>query len=63
MFVAVQTAGQPVQVFGSPIHLSATPPLTRGDVPALGQHNRQVYLDWLGLDDARYAALRAAGTV
>ena len=63
MFVLVQTAGQPVQVFGSPIHLSATPPQTRGDVPELGQHNRQVYRDWLGLSDERYAALCAAGTI
>jgi CoA:oxalate CoA-transferase len=63
MFVPVQTAGQPVQVFGSPMHLSATPPRTRGDVPELGQHNRQVYLDWLGVSDERYAALCAAGTI
>jgi CoA:oxalate CoA-transferase len=52
-----------VQVFGSPMHLSATPPRTRGDVPELGQHNRQVYLDWLGVSDERYAALCAAGTI
>ena len=63
MFVPVQTAGLAVQVFGSPMHLSATPPQTRGGVPELGQHNRQVYLDWLGVGDERYAAVCAAGTI
>lgn len=63
MFVPVLTAGLPVQVFGSPMHLSASPTQTHGVAPDLGQHNRQVYRDWLGVDSARYAALLAAGTI
>lgn len=63
MFVPVLAAGLPVQVFGSPMKLSATPPNTRGAVPDLGQHNRQVYLDWLGLSPERYDTLCAAGTI
>ena len=49
MFVPVSAADGPVKVFGSSIHLSATPPQTQGTVPELRQHNQQVYLDWLGL--------------
>ena len=63
MFVPVMAAGFPVKVFGSPMHLSATPLQTRGAAPDLGQHNRQVYLDWLGLKPERYAALCAGGTI
>ena len=63
MFVEVLSAGEPVTVFGSPVHLSATPPKTRGAVPDLGQDNRAVYLDWLGIDDDRFAELQAAGTI
>lgn len=63
MFVPVMAAGVPVKVFGSPMHLSATPLQTQGAAPNLGQHNRQVYLDWLGLKPERYEALCAAGTI
>ena len=63
MFVPVMAAGVPVKVFGSPMHLSATPLQTRGTAPDLGQHNRQVYLDWLGMKPERYEALCAAGTI
>jgi CoA:oxalate CoA-transferase len=63
MFVPVMAAGLPVQVFGSPMHLSATPVQTRGAAPDLGQHNQQVYVDWLGLSTERYQALRADGTI
>ncbi len=46
----------------SPLRLSATPPVLRNAPPALGQHTDEV-LGALGLDDARIAALRAAGVV
>ena len=62
-FGPVDVAGVPVQVFGSPIRLSATPPRTRGARPAVGEHSRQVYVDWLGLDLDRCEALRAAGVI
>jgi len=50
-------------LFGSPMKLSATPPRTAGAVPQLGQHNREVYVDWLGIDAARFDALRSAGVI
>ncbi len=63
MFVPVATAGQSVTAFGSPMHLSATPVQPRGAAPELGEHNRAVYLDWLGIDIGRFDALRAGGTI
>jgi hypothetical protein len=32
-------------------------------VPQLGQHNREVYVDWLGIAPARFEALRSAGVI
>ncbi len=63
MFVPVQVAGVAVEVFGSPIKLSGTPARGGGDAPSLGQHNREVYVDWLGLTAARFEALQAGGVV
>jgi CoA:oxalate CoA-transferase len=63
MFVPVDTAGQTVTVFGSPMQMSATPVKSRGAAPELGQHNRAVYLDWLGIDTQRFDALQASGTI
>jgi CoA:oxalate CoA-transferase len=63
MFVKVPYAGAQVEVFGSPMKLSGTPPRTVGEVPQLGQHNQQIYVDWLGMDAARYESLRAAGVI
>jgi CoA:oxalate CoA-transferase len=63
MFVPVQIAGKSVTVFGSPMQLSATPVQPRGAAPELGQHNRAIYLDWLGIDPQRFKALLAEGTI
>jgi crotonobetainyl-CoA:carnitine CoA-transferase CaiB-like acyl-CoA transferase len=63
MFVQVPFGAVNVEVFGSPIKLSATPPRTDGAVPQLGQHNHEVYVDWLGIDSARFEALRNAGVI
>ena len=63
MFVPVQVGGKSVTVFGSPMHLSATPVKVRGAAPELGQHNQVVYLDWLGIDSQRFEALSADGTI
>ena len=43
--------------------LSETPGSIRRPSPAMGQHNDEVYQGLLGLDDARYAALKAAKVV
>ena len=63
MFVPVQLAGASVEVFGSPIKLSGTPTLSVGAAPALGQHNREVYIDWLGMSPARFSMLVGTGAV
>ncbi len=46
----------------SPLRLSATPPVLRRAPPALGQHTREVLAE-MGIDAARFEALRAAGVV
>ena len=63
MFVPVQVAGAVVEVFGSPIKLSGSPVLGGGEAPSLGQHNREVYVDWLGIPAARFEALQARGVI
>lgn len=63
MFFPVQVAGTSVEVFGSPIKLSDTPARAGGSAPDLGQHNREIYVDWLGMSAARYDALRGAGVI
>ena len=63
MFVPVQLAGASVEVFGSPIKLSGTPTLSVGAAPALGQHNREVYIDWLGMSPERLSRLVSTGAV
>jgi crotonobetainyl-CoA:carnitine CoA-transferase CaiB-like acyl-CoA transferase len=63
MFMPVGVAGRDVEVFGSPLKLSQTPPPSRGDAPQLGQHNREVYLCWLGLSEDRFASLCERGVI
>jgi crotonobetainyl-CoA:carnitine CoA-transferase CaiB-like acyl-CoA transferase len=63
MFVQVPFGDVGVEVFGSPMKLSSTPARTTGAVPQLGQHNREVYVDWLGIDLERFEALRSAGVI
>jgi crotonobetainyl-CoA:carnitine CoA-transferase CaiB-like acyl-CoA transferase len=63
MFVRVPFGKVSVEVFGTPMKLSRTPPRTDGAVPQLGQHNREVYVDWLGIDAERFEALRGAGVI
>jgi crotonobetainyl-CoA:carnitine CoA-transferase CaiB-like acyl-CoA transferase len=63
MFVEVATSDATVEVFGSPMKLSATPVRDSGLVPSLGQHNREVYVDWLGIPAERYESLLAGGVI
>jgi len=45
----------------TPIKLSATPARSTGAAPALGQHNREVYIDWLGMSPERFQLLESSG--
>jgi CoA:oxalate CoA-transferase len=63
MFVPVALGGTVVEVFGSPLKLSGSPVRTGGVAPTLGQHNREVYVEWLGISAERFELLRAGGVV
>jgi CoA:oxalate CoA-transferase len=63
MFVPVRVGAETVEVFGSPIKLSGSPVRCSGEAPSLGQHNREVYVDWLGLSEERFSALKAEGVI
>jgi crotonobetainyl-CoA:carnitine CoA-transferase CaiB-like acyl-CoA transferase len=63
MFVQVPFGDVRVEVFGSPMKLSRTPPRTAGAVPQLGEHTRVVFVDGLAIEAERFAALRSAGVI
>ena len=63
MFVPVRVGATTVEVFGSPIKLSGSPVRCVGEAPSLGQHNHEVYVDWLGLSEERFRALKAEGVI
>jgi hypothetical protein len=46
---------------GRPWKFSALSPHVKGPAPTFGQHNREVLQEVLGYDEARCAALEAAG--
>lgn len=48
---------------GFPAHLSATPAAFRRPAPGLGEHNREVFVGLLGMNEAELRALYAAGVV
>lgn len=52
----------PVRMAGPMVQMTETPLASQGPSPTLGQHTDEVLRE-LGLDDARIAALRAAGTL
>ncbi|HSV81749.1 MAG TPA: CoA transferase [Ramlibacter sp.] len=53
----------PTQFFGSPIRFVGVPDRTPMAPPVLGQHTDEVLREWLALDDATIAALRAQSVV
>lgn len=52
-----------IVVPASPINLHGAPRLPSTDSPDVGQHNKEVYGDWLGLSDAEIAALKESGVI
>lgn len=58
MFLPMQhpTLGQ-ITVNGCVIKMSDTAPSVRTPAPALGQHNREVYQNWLGLSEQQFNTL------
>jgi CoA:oxalate CoA-transferase len=53
----------PVEIVGSPFHLSETPGTVRTPAPALGQHTEEVLREVLGYEGERIEELIAAGAV
>lgn len=53
----------PIEIVGSPFHLSETPGTVRSPAPALGQHTEQVLRDVLGYRDSRVQELFESGMV
>lgn len=53
----------PIVVPNSPLRLHGADPVDPVPSPALGQHNQQIYGEWLGLGEAGVEALRQAGAI
>ncbi|MDB5874274.1 MAG: frc1 [Ramlibacter sp.] len=53
----------PLLVLGSPLHLGEAAALSPSPAPELGQHNREVLSEMLGLSGAELDALEAAGVL
>jgi CoA:oxalate CoA-transferase len=63
MIVPAHFGQSTFEVFGSPIKLSRAQSEVSSKVPFLGEHNRQVYVDWLEIQEERYAMLKKAGVI
>lgn len=55
--------GTPFRMPGNPVKLDGTPAEDFASPPTVGQHNREVYRDWLRLDDAALDDLTARGVI
>ncbi len=53
----------PMKLVGIPIKMSQTPGSIRRPPPLVGEHNREVYCDELGLSRQKLAALKKRGVI
>ena len=63
MIVKTQYPQGEVGVVGTPIKLSETPADPTGLAPAVGQHNREIFVDWLGLSEDEFSGYEGDGTI
>lgn len=63
MVVSVECQGAHFEVFGNPVKLSGGTLEKGASAPAVGQHNLQVYRQWLGLEQHQYDELVARGVI
>ncbi|WP_312495583.1 CaiB/BaiF CoA transferase family protein [Pseudomonas cremoris] len=63
MVVSVECQGAYFEVFGNPVKLSGGTLEKGASAPAVGQHNQQVYREWLGLEQHQYDELVARGVI
>ena len=63
MVVSVECQGAHFEVFGNPVKLSGGTLEKGASAPGVGQHNQQVYREWLGLDQRQYDELVARGVI
>jgi crotonobetainyl-CoA:carnitine CoA-transferase CaiB-like acyl-CoA transferase len=54
---------RPIDLIGSPLRMSATPPTYRHAPPMLGQHTEEILKELLGTSDDDIATLRAEGII
>jgi CoA:oxalate CoA-transferase len=53
----------PIVVPGSPLRIHGTDPVVLSPSPGLGQHNDEIYGDWLGLGSDGVAQLKRDGVI
>lgn len=63
MVVSVDYQGTRFDVFGNPVKLSGGTLEQGASAPGVGQHNPQVYREWLGLEQAEYDELVRLGVI
>ena len=63
MFIDYTYGSAQGKLFGTPIKLSETPCDTSGSAPEIGQHNAQVYKEFLGLSKAELDGLHEKGVL
>ena len=63
LFESVEVAGEPLKIPALTPKLGRTPGATLWPGPELGAHNREVYIDTLGLGEAEFHSLEGDGIV